>query len=68
MNTLKLILHCLVDGTWVVPRFWNKAGMNILVQVFLRSYVFVSLGQAPKSGITGLTNVYFSDLGCAVTH
>lgn len=30
----------------------NKAGINILVQLFLRRYVFMSLGQILQNGIT----------------
>lgn len=31
------------------PVFWNKVPINIHVQVFLRNYIFISLGQTPRN-------------------
>ena len=49
-------IHSPVGGYLDCCLFWaimKKATVNILIQDFVRSYVFVSLGQTPKNGMDG---------------
>ena len=52
-----MFIHSLPTGKhlgcfqiWVVM---NNAAMNICVQIFMQTYVFISLGWLPRSGIAG---------------
>lgn len=46
-----LFIHSLLMDIWFISSFnyTNKAEMNIRVQVFMRTYTFISLGNIPKN-------------------
>jgi len=64
----QIILHCIDTPHFIYPflSYWVHAGcfyfgdtiteaaMNICIRVFVRMYVFISLGYVPLSGIAGI--------------
>lgn len=58
-TTVCLIIH-LLKGIWVVLAVMNKAAINMGVQDFWWMQFFISLGQMPRSAVTGLCGRHVS--------
>ena len=54
-NLILFFIHSLLMVTWLVSIFgyYENAGINIHIKVFLWVYAITSLGEVPKSGIAG---------------